>query len=238
MNKLNELIEQQKFKEIISLYADSKDIEEMFAYALALAIEGDVFASNEYFKKHYEILIKQPVRLINSHVNIFLYLGQFKNAKEIVEYYEDKPYISQEVEETFIALKAKIEKAEKDSFTDGDSMNIQTIKKHLLSKNDSLIQKAVMSLKDYRLDTFINILTALLVDTSIKPGTRMLILMYLKIENYNKEVQFYYYLSNSVISVIPSEIDLIDYQSHSLRFAELKIHQLQKLFMHIYKHLT
>ena len=98
MNKLNELIEQQKFKEIISLYADSKDIEEMFAYALALAIEGDAFASNEYFKKHYEILIKQPVRLINSHVNIFLYLGQFKNAKEVVEFYEEKPYISQEVE--------------------------------------------------------------------------------------------------------------------------------------------
>lgn len=220
MSRLDELLKQQNYTEIIKLYAHSNDIEEMFSYALSLAILNQTKEANEYFIKHNDVLISQPVRLINSHVNTYLYVNDFLNAKKVVEYYEDKPYISQEVEECFINVKNKIIEAEKRSLKTSE-IDVATIRKYLSSKNDSLIQKAIMKMRDYKINTFINELRDILIDSSLKASTRMLTIMLLKIENYNGVLDFFYFIKNKIINIDLNKIELINYQTYSLRFNDL-----------------
>ena len=219
MAKIDELLKQQNYNKIIELYADSNDIEEMFAYAISLAVLSRCKEADDYFIRHNDILINQPVRLINSHINTYLFINDFSNARRVLEYYENKPYISQEVEECFIAIKSKISQLEKQSLQ-RDDLDIVTIKKYLASKNDSLIQKAIMKMRDYKIDLFVSELKKILVDSSLKASTRMLTLMILKIENCKGVFDFYYFIENKILSVDLNDIALIDYQTYSMRFSD------------------
>lgn len=218
MNKLNDLINKQDFKTIINDYKDSKNIEEMFAYALALGIEGETKKADEYFKNNFVILSNQPVRLITSHIGIFLYTNDFLMAEKILQYYEDKPYISQEVEETFIEQKQLIEKKKQESYKTKGYSSIEQIKEDLNSNDDIKIQKAIMGMQDYRIDPFITFIEKILINSSLKITTRTLALIILYIQKYDKEVPFYYFVKKEIIKIKPSEISYKDYEKLANRF--------------------
>lgn len=218
MNKLNDLINKQDFKTIILEYKNSTNIEEMFAYALALGITKETIKADQYFKDNYSSLIAQPVRLITSHIGIFLYVNDFLMAEKTLQYYEEKPYVSQEVEEAFIEQKKLIEKKKEESFKTKGYLSIEQIKKHLSSGDDIKIQKAIRAMQDYRLEPFMNDIEKILVDKTLKITTRTLALIILYIQKYDKDVSFYYFVKQEIIKVKPVEISYKDYEKLANRF--------------------
>lgn len=219
MNKeANKLFNEGKFLETIELVKDSIDIDDMFLYIISLVCINNINAANVFISKHMEILLQQPERLIETHISMFLAIGDFISAKNYFDSYEELPYISQSVEETLIRMKNEIAKKEKENSKKDYSLSLDKIKEQLSSGDPLLIQHALTMLVDYDIKSVVPTLEKILLNKELAGPIRRLALIMMQEKEYSKSVKFFYEETDEIIDVIPTNLSVALHPDYHKKF--------------------
>lgn len=108
-------IERTEFDEAIRL-VDSLSDESLYIYkTISLLGKAKIQEALEFIVKHNKSLLKyEPVMTIKTHISLYIELEDYVTAMEVLNDYQNAPYISQEVEELFPTLREEIKKAQKE----------------------------------------------------------------------------------------------------------------------------
>lgn len=117
MEDLKDLLAKQEFQEILKRTNGSKDPEALFYRANAYFGLGRDEEGVQTLLKNEDILYDyHPIQYMKMLLEARLALGQFDEAYEDNDRFQNKPYVSQEVEETLRNLIAFIRGKERESF--------------------------------------------------------------------------------------------------------------------------
>ncbi len=197
--EIAKLFDEKKYDQVILKINDSKDKDLLFIKAMAYAFLNDYDKAISTLKDNEELLNKDLVKLIDTHINICLYFNNVNDALLALQHYEEYPYISQEVEEKYAEYKKEILEFNKRK----QSLSVEEIKQLLTSNNDAKIEKALSILPMYRLEIFASYLQDIMLNYK-KESIRTLVLILLSENKYAEKVDFNWH--GEIISVIPKDI--------------------------------
>ena len=100
MNDLKRLYEENKFNEILELESQIKEPQDLFLLISSCLSVGDGKKAMEILLHHRDALWDHnPVLTMKADLETRAILGQFDEAYKDMDYFQNKPYVSQEVEE-------------------------------------------------------------------------------------------------------------------------------------------
>lgn len=113
-NDLKSLIEQREFAKVLELSEGSRDPETLFYRLSALLASAKSKEAMELLEKHRKELFEyNPVATLRTNFELRALRKEYKQARQDLEYFNNLPYVSQEVEEILRALPEDIAAQEK-----------------------------------------------------------------------------------------------------------------------------
>ena len=134
MDSLKSLMDRKEYELVIKLTEKTDDMNFLFYRISAFLALGKGEEALSTIKNNRKILQGDPSLLIKIHIEILCLLNKFEEAEKEIAYYQNMPYVSQEVEEMLRDLPKYIKEEEKKSFY-GKTYDIDELHENRLEKN-------------------------------------------------------------------------------------------------------
>lgn len=203
MDSLKSLMDKQQYELVVKLTVNSDDCTSLFYRISALLVLGKGEEALECIKTHRNILETQMNLLIKIHIEILCILTRYDEAFEVLDYYKNKPYESQEVEELLKDMPKYIRLEEKKA-SSFRGMDDEVLNNKLKSKDADTILMAIDIVKERDIVKFIDNIKKLLLNFP-KQSIRSLVLLLLVQKKYDCVVRFNHL--GDIIDVNPSLLE-------------------------------
>ena len=203
MDSLKTLMDRQDYELVIKLTENSEDTTSLFYRVAAFVGSNHPKEALACIEKNRKILEKDMSVLIKLHIETLCIVGDFDKAYEELKYYENLPYVSQEVEELLKEMPKYI-RAEEKRALGSKELDTAGVKKLLHSGdyNDVLIGLDIVRGKDLN-DFIIDIKD--LMKNYPKQSIRSFSLFILVQREYDKEVEFNH--MGEIIKLVPKDTE-------------------------------
>lgn len=188
MDNIKSLMDKQQYDLVIKLTENAEDIDSIFyriSAFLGLA-EGEKALS--CLLSHRKLLEKRLAFLIRVHMDLLFILERFDEAYDELNYYQNLPYVSQEVEELLHGMRRQIREEEKQTYEKGN-VNDDEIRRRLNSKHKGIVLAAIDLAGSRGIDGFIPEISNILKNNPHQP-IKSFALMMLVQKKINREFEF------------------------------------------------
>ena len=203
MDSLKTLMDRREYDLVIKLTENSQDINYLFYRISAFLATGKGESALQVIKENRQILQGDLSLLMKVHIEILCLLGKFDEAYEELKYYENLPYVSQNVEEILKSLPQYIREEEKKTYS-SRTLDDDGLKERLLSNDQNVVLPALDMVRDRDINKFLPEIEKVLVKFP-KQAIRSLALLLLVQKQVNKEVSFNH--MGEVIKVNSSKLE-------------------------------
>lgn len=203
MDSLKTLMDKKAYDLVLKLTEKSTDSFSLFYRISAYLALGEPLKSLEIINHYRYVLEEKPSILIKIHIEILCLLGRFDEAYQILKYYEELPYDSQETEEILRAMPKYIRDEERKTYRT-HLLNEEELQKKLLSKDDEEVILAINEIREFPLERFLLPLLKIMRSHS-RQIIRVFALLLLVDKKYDKEVEFLHF--DKLIKVVPAKLD-------------------------------
>ena len=142
MDSIKTLMEKNQYDLVIKLTKNATDVDALFYRIGALLGVGKGDEALACLEKNQKILQKRLGFLIKVHIDLLCILSRFDEAYEVLNYYRELPYESQEVEEILRAMPKYIRNEEKTNVSRKD-ISEEEIHSRLKSLNKDQILNGI-----------------------------------------------------------------------------------------------
>lgn len=205
MDSFETLMEKKQYDLIIKATENAKEPDALLYRIMAFASLEKFDEALDVIEQNKELLESKAMSLlIMIHVDILLFKGDTLGALKLANYYAEKPYVSQEVEEIIQSIPQRIDDFLK-QLRGPDSKMIpeRQIIKLLTSQKADEIVSAIDYLKDKDVSAFLKYIEEIMIDFP-KQSIRSLALLTLVEQQVNHEVMFKSH--KGLIKVNPSKL--------------------------------
>lgn len=214
MNKktIRTLYDTKQYDLVVSYAKDNLDPEVKLLALSSLLLEAKELDAINFINENFDILYsKYPLKLMNAHFELLLKNKLFKDAKEKLDMYENKPYVSQQVEEFLKEMHERIAKEEHPDIK--NNLSIDEINEILeTSTNSARLSNVLFSLQNYNFNSYVSSLLNVLIKKDIHPSLRTYALIVLVDNKYDKKVTFL--SKDKYVELIPNKL-LPPFSGHS-----------------------
>lgn len=188
MNNYSDLISQKKYDEVIKLAKEDASPSAVFALASAYLAKGDKENGVKAMDSHLDQIFDAfPLKTIKFYFEALFIIEDFDKAFDMVAYFQNKPYVSQEVEEALKELPNRVRTAEKLSLLD-KKPDQDTIKKWLSGTAPFLVLSGLSLVTEESFPFFEPYIELLCRKEEIHDDLRTYAFIDLKSHGYDKEV--------------------------------------------------
>jgi len=190
MDSLKTLLDRKQYELVLSLTKDSVDIDSIsfrIAAFLGLGRVGDALGLIE---KHKGEFGSGVLSIMKVHLEILLSMRRYDKAYEELKYYEDLPYISQEVEEYLREAPEMIRKQERNEHSHNKLSEDEIESILAKDEDDHSLLSALNAIRDYRMSDFYEAIIHLLKRGDINSHVRTYALLLLVADGFRGRVRF------------------------------------------------
>ena len=203
MDSLKTLMDRHDYDLVIKLTENSQDINYLFYRISAFLAIGKGEQALSVIKNNRKILESDLSLLMKIHIEILCLLGKFDEAYDELKYYENLPYVSQQVEELLHDLPKFIREEEKKTVS-SRHISVEALQERLLSKDQNTVLPAIDMVRERELTPFMGQMEHLLIAFP-KQSLRSLALLVMVQKKVDKDVTFNH--MGKLISVNPSKLE-------------------------------
>ncbi len=203
MDSLKSLMDRKDYELVIKLTENSQDINYLFYRISAFLALGKGEKALAAIKNNRKILEGDLSLLIKIHIEILCLLNNFDEAFEELKYYENLPYVSQQVEEVLREMPKFIREEEKKSVSSKELSNDE-LRKRLASDDQNVVLPALDMVRDRDVNMFMPEIERILVEFP-KQSIRSFALLLLVQKKIDRDLGFNH--MEEVIAVNPSKLD-------------------------------
>ncbi|MBO4855835.1 MAG: hypothetical protein J5511_00480 [Bacilli bacterium] len=203
MDSLKSLMDKRQYDLVIKLTEDSQDMNYLFYRISALLATGRGEEALSVIKKNREILQGDLTLLMKVHIEILCLLNNFDEAYEEVKYYENLPYVSQEVEEIIRDLPKLVREEEKKSLSSRELSN-DALKERLKSNDETVVLPALDMVRGRDINMFLPDIQRIMLSFP-KQSIRSFALLLLVQKKIDKELSFNHI--GKAIKINPSQLE-------------------------------
>ncbi len=206
MQNFKAYLDQKKYDELIQIQNQAETGQDASCVLCALCSKGMGKEALAYLLKNRELLWSwNPLFTMKYDFECRFVLGQFDEAYEDLNYFNNLNYVSQEVEEYLRSAPKRIREAEKDSFPQGREMEVEEIQSILHSERDSIALLSLLNrIKNHDLMPYLQDLHALIADDSVDDDVKSYVLMLLSAHHDQATVSFQ--KGGKKFTLIPAEV--------------------------------
>lgn len=203
MDSLKSLMDKKQYELVIKITDKSNDATSLFYRISALLATNRGVDALMCIEANRKVLESDLTILIKIHIEILCLLGDFDKAYAEMKYYQELPYVSQQVEEILQSLPELIRLEERKSF--GSKQLDEEQLKSLLNSNEvSDVVMAIDIVRERNYKDYICNIKNIMVNFP-KQSIRSFALMLLVQKGYDQEVNFKQI--NNIVKVNPSKLD-------------------------------
>ncbi len=203
MDSLKSLMDRKDYELVIKLTENSQDINYLFYRISAFLALGKGERALSTIKHNRKILEGDLSLLIKIHIEILCLLNNFDEAFEELRYYENLPYVSQQVEEVLREMPKFIRDEEKKSVASRELSN-EELAKRLTSNDQDVVLPALDLLRDRDVNMFMPAIEKILVKFP-KQSIRSFALLLLVQKKIDRDVAFNH--MGETIAINPSRLE-------------------------------
>ncbi len=203
MDSLKSLMDRKEYELVVKLTENSTDMNYLFYRISAFLALGRGEEALKTIKDNRKILENDLSLLMKIHIEILCLLNNFDEAYEELKYYENLPYVSQQVEEVLRDLPKFIREEEKRSLSSKELSN-DDLRKRLQSSDQNVVLPALDTVRERDVTMFLYDIQKILVDFP-KQAIRSFALLLLVQKHIDKEMDFNHI--GQVIKVNPSKLE-------------------------------
>ena len=203
MDSLKSLMDRKDYELVIKLTENSQDINYLFYRISAFLALGKGERALSTIKHNRKILEGDLSLLIKIHIEILCLLNNFDEAFEELRYYENLPYVSQQVEEILREMPKFIREEEKKSVASRELSNDE-LAKRLASNDQEVVLPALDLLRDRDINMFMPAVEKILVKFP-KQSIRSFALLLLVQKKIDRDVAFNH--MGEIIGINPSRLE-------------------------------
>ena len=203
MDSLKSLMDRKDYELVIKLTENSQDINYLFYRISAFLALGKGERALSTIKHNRKILEGDLSLLIKIHIEILCLLNNFDEAFEELRYYENLPYVSQQVEEVLREMPKFIREEEKKSVASRELSNDE-LAKRLASNDQEVVLPALDLLRDRDVNMFMPAVEKIMVKFP-KQSIRSFALLLLVQKKIDRDVAFNH--MGETIAIKPSKLE-------------------------------
>ena len=203
MDSLKSLMDRKDYELVIKLTENSQDINYLFYRISAFLALGKGERALSTIKHNRKILEGDLSLLIKIHIEILCLLNNFDEAFEELRYYENLPYVSQQVEEVLREMPKFIREEEKKSVASRELSNDE-LTKRLASNDQEVVLPALDLLRDRDVNMFMPAVEKIMVKFP-KQSIRSFALLLLVQKKIDRDVAFNH--MGETIAINPSRLE-------------------------------
>lgn len=203
MDSLKSLMDKRQYELVIKLTENATESTPLFYRISALLATGKGEAALECIKTNRKILEADLAMLMKIHIEILCLLQKFDEAYEELRYYENLPYVSQQVEELLEDLPKLIRDEERKnaSFRNLDQDDLLA---ELDSKDSTEVLMALDIVRERDVNVYLNKIENVMVNFP-KQSIRSFALLLLVQKQVNRTVKFNH--MGNIIELNPSLLE-------------------------------
>jgi len=206
MDNLSTLMEAKQYESVIRLTEETFDPKSLFFRIAAFVGLNKPDSALEVLINNREILLKSDfIRTLKFNIEILLAVNKFDEARDALSFYENLPYQSQVVEESFKYYKKYIKDEEIAFYRVSGLVDDEQLGDELSNKDDDIVLGALQSLRKKDISSFFPLLKKILISEKRKISLRSFCLMLLVDKKVNSLVN-YLTFDGTVIEVNPSTL--------------------------------
>ena len=203
MDSLKSLMDRRDYDLVIKLTNDSKDMNHLFYRISAFLALGRGEDALKVIKENRHLLEGDLPLLMKIHIEILCLLNNFDEAYEEIKYYENLPYVSQQVEEILRDLPKLVREEEKKSLASRE-LNNDALKERLKSQDENAVLPALDMVRDRDVNMFLNEIQGIMLKFK-KQSIRSFALLLLVQKHIDKELSFNHMGQN--IKINPAKLE-------------------------------
>ena len=203
MDSLKSLMDRKEYDLVIKLTEGSQDMNYLFYRVSAFLASGRGEEALKTIKENRRILEGDLGLLMKVHIEILCLLNNFDEAYEELKYYENLPYVSQQVEEVLRDLPKLIREEEKKSISSRELDN-DALHERLKSDDQNLVLPALDMVRDRDINMFLADIQRIMVKFP-KQSIRSFALLLLVQKHVDKEMDFNHI--GKAIKINPSKLE-------------------------------
>lgn len=203
MDSLKSLMDKRQYDLVIKLTENATESTPLFYRISALLAVGKGEAALACIKQNRKILEADLCILMKIHIEILCLLQKFDEAYEEMKYYENLPYVSQQVEELLKELPKLIREEERKN-SNFRNLDQDELNKSLNSKDSTEVLMALDIVKERDVNIYLNNIQNIMVNFP-KQSIRSLALFLLVEKQVNRTVKFNHI--GKIIEVNPSLLE-------------------------------
>ena len=203
MQKIEDLFEEGEFGKVLELTENSKEPQDLFVRISSFIESGKREEALKVLLENREPLFKaRPIITMRADFELRFALNQFDEAYEDLSYFNNLPYVSQEVEEALRGFPKLIREEEKASLLQGAG-KVKDLRALLNSSDPYAVLGALSQIGNKRLKGYETEIERILVSSSFA-DVKSFALEVLVAEGYEKEVRFLD--GEDILRIIPKEL--------------------------------
>ena len=203
MDSLKSLMDKRQYDLVIKLTENSQDMNYLFYRISALLATGRGEEALSVIKKNRKILQGDLPLLMKIHIEILCLLNNFDEAYEEVKYYENLPYVSQQVEEIIRDLPKLVREEEKKSLSNRELSN-DALKERLKSNDETVVLPALDMVRGRDINMFLPDIQRIMLSFP-KQSIRSFALLLLVQKKIDQELSFNHI--GKAIKISPSKLE-------------------------------
>ena len=203
MDSLKTLMDKRQYELVIKLTENAKEATPLFYRISALLASGKGDAALECIKNNRAILSADMCMLMKVHIEILCILQRFDEAYDEMQYYENLPYVSQEVEELLKELPKYIRDEERKNLS-FRTLDDEQLIKQLDSKDSTEVLMALDIVRERDVNIYLNKIQNVMINFP-KQSIRSFALLLLVQKQVNRTLSFNHI--GAIISVNPSLLE-------------------------------
>ena len=198
------MFEGKQYDLAIKYGLDSDDVTDKLYVLSAMMILGKELDAINFINSNVDSLYeKYPLKTLNAHFELLLKNKLYKDAYKALKMYEDKPYVSQEVEELLRDLKERIQNEEHPSQKGVNGL--EEVNEVLEKGNKNAdVARVLFALKEYNFNGYVESLEKVIKNPNVHPSLRTYGLIVMVENSYKKPVSFL--KGETLLKVIPAEL--------------------------------
>lgn len=203
MDNLKTLMDKRLYDLVLKVTENSQDCESLFYRISALLAKGQGEEALKCIEVNQKILESDMQMLMRVHIEILCLLHKFDAAYDALEYYKNRPYVSQECEELLRSIPKMIRQEEnKDSSM--RHLSDEELLKRLKSEDSDTVLMAIDIVRERDVNSFLKPLEEIMTKYP-KQAIRSLALLLLVQKKTNQMIKFNH--CGHLIEVNPSLLE-------------------------------
>lgn len=203
MDNLKTLMDKRQYELVVKLTQSAEESTPLFYRVSAFLGLGKCEEALQCIKDHQNILERDLPMLMRVHLEILCLLGKFDEAYETLDYYKNRPYYSQEVEELLQEMPKMIRMEE----TKNSSMRFlkdEDLIKKLESDDPDVVLMAIDIVRERDVNSFMSYLQNIMIKFP-KQSIRSLALLLLVQKKTDRLIKFNH--CGEIIEINPSLLE-------------------------------